>query len=117
MCVTYPEGVAGQWNQFEADLTAGLVALVADGLKAHLADEGPDWFWTKGIGVVTPHTAQKSLIRGGLRAAFPDGDPDRINGSVDTVERFQGQERWVILGSYAVGDPDTISQEADFLQT
>ncbi len=35
---------------------------------------------------------------------------------MDTVERFQGQERWVILGSYAVGDPDTISQEADFLQ-
>lgn len=116
MCVTYAEGVAGQWNQFEADLTTGIAALVAEGLKAYLASRPPEWLWTSGIGVVTPHTAQKSLIRGGLQATFPGQDPLCIAGSVDTVERFQGQERWVILGSYAVGDPDTISQEAEFLQ-
>ena len=116
ICVTYPEGVAGQWNQFEADLTTGAAALIVDGLKAHLVSQPADWLWTKGIGVVTPHTAQKSLIRSGLQAAFPGHDASWVGAAVDTVERFQGQERWVILGSYAVGDPDTISQEADFLQ-
>lgn len=117
VCVTYAEGVAGQWNQFEADLTAGVAALIAAGLATHLATQSPEWLWTKGLGVVTPHRAQRSLIRSGLRAAFPGSDPGQIVDAVDTVERFQGQERWVILASYAVGDPDTISEEAEFLQS
>lgn len=115
-CVTYPEGVAGQWNQFEADLTAGLAALIADRLAPHLATQPPEWLWAQGLGVVTPHRAQRSLIRLGLQTAFPGHVPAHIIDAVDTVERFQGQERWVILASYAVGDPDTISEEAEFLQ-
>lgn len=116
MCVTYPEGVAGQWNQFEADLTAGVATLIADRMAPHLASQPPKWLWGEGIGVVTPHRAQRALIRLGLQRSFPGHGPTEIDAAVDTVERFQGQERWVILASYAVGDPDTISEEADFLQ-
>jgi len=116
MCVTYPEGVAGQWNQFEADLTTGVAALLADRLGPHLATQPPEWLWSDGLGVVTPHRAQRSLIRAGLQTAFPGYSSAVVDAAVDTVERFQGQERWVIVASYAVGDPDTISEEAEFLQ-
>ncbi len=117
MCVTYPEGVAGQWNQFEADLTVGAAALVARRLERHLAGEPPDWLWARGLGVVTPHRAQRALVDAGLRDAFSTSTAAEIHAAVDTVERFQGQERWVILASYAVGDPDTVADEAEFLQS
>lgn len=116
MCVTYPEGVAGQWNQFEADLTVGTATLIAQRLERHLKAAPPDWLWTRGLGVVTPHRAQRSLVDSGLREVFGIAHAAEIHAAVDTVERFQGQERWVILASYAVGDPDTVADEAEFLQ-
>ena len=75
-------------------------------------------FWSRGVGVVTPHRAQQGLVISRLEAAFA-GDPghDRVAmlGAVDTVERFQGQERDVIIATLALGDPDMIAGEAEFL--
>jgi DNA replication ATP-dependent helicase Dna2 len=116
MCITYPEGVAGQWNQFEADLTVGLSSLIATHLQQHIANQSSNWLWREGLGIVTPHRAQRALITAGLHSAFSGYDPALIDAAVDTVERFQGQERWVILASYAVGDPDVVEDEAEFLQ-
>jgi hypothetical protein len=77
----------------------------------------PEKFWTKAVDVVTPHRAQQELIIGQLQRIFPDDAPSLIRGAVDTVERFQGQERDVIVASYALGDPDAIEDEDEFLMS
>jgi len=134
VCLTYPEGVSGQWNQFEADSVAALLwwysTLLADGLDGRTDSAGqpipsatalvrPEQVWKK-IGVVTPHRAQRARIIDRLAGVFatPGSDPATstwIADAVDTVERFQGQERDIIIASYAVGDPDTVAEEAEFL--
>lgn len=124
VCVTHTDGISGQWNQFEAETVASLVywyrrtlaAGVDQGKRKAMTDK---YFWTQGIGVVTPHRAQRTRIVELLSNVFKARDNEQltrlINDAVDTVERFQGQERDVILASYAVGDPDTIAEEAEFL--
>ncbi len=66
------------------------------------------------IGVVVPYRAQSRLIRSLLRRTIDDETIwSRI--IVDTVERMQGQEREVVLFSFATGSPAFAAQMADFL--
>ncbi|ABG04749.1 Superfamily I DNA and RNA helicases and helicase subunits-like protein [Rubrobacter xylanophilus DSM 9941] len=131
-CFVYPEGRSSQWNRFEADTVAALITLLY-GRAAGLSGErdpatgrplpvrgrpySPEEFWKRAVGVVTPHRAQQGLIVSRLRKVFPEVEPELIRGAVDTVERFQGQERDVILASYALGDPDAIADEDEFLMS
>ena len=66
------------------------------------------------IGVVVPYRAQSRLIRSLLRRNLMD---EEIVGKlvVDTVERMQGQERDVVLVSFATASPRFAAQVADFL--
>ncbi|HVV53322.1 MAG TPA: AAA domain-containing protein [Polyangia bacterium] len=130
VAVTYQDGRAGQANDFEADLVCSMVqdlywefSQLLDGEKdaagnvkaaAHASHE-PAEFWERGVGIVTPHRAQRALIVRRLRETFPDHDPRLIDAAVDTVERFQGGQRDTIIISFGVGDPDLISQEETFL--
>jgi len=66
------------------------------------------------IGAVVPYRAQSRLIRSLLRRNLMD---DEIIQKlvVDTVERMQGQERDVVLVSFATASPKFAAQVADFL--
>lgn len=61
---------------------------------------------TKGIGIVVPHRAQKAL----LQARLP-----QLVGAIDTVERFQGGERDLIIVSATVSDREYAEAESSFL--
>jgi hypothetical protein len=63
---------------------------------------------SSGVGVVTPHNAQRGLIKNLLS--------DGCEGvRVDTVERYQGGEGDFIIISTTVSDPDYVRGESDFL--
>jgi len=118
-CFVYPEGRSCQSNEFEAFAVTQLVTLARLTVRSDGGDElcTDTEFWTKKLGIVTPHRAQQALITRRLQQAFPTSDPSIIRSAVDTVERFQGQEREIIIGSYAVGDEDAIGQEETFLMS
>jgi hypothetical protein len=129
VCFIYEDDVAGQSNPFEADVVAALIWLLSGRLDRQLAGErnstgytplsgqphNEKSFWERAVGVVTPHRAQMSTIVSRLQATFPGHNPTAIWNAVDTVERFQGQQRDVIIGSFGLGDADLIRSEDEFL--
>jgi superfamily I DNA and/or RNA helicase len=63
---------------------------------------------SEAIGVITPHNAQKGLLKNMLSEGCE-------NARIDTVERYQGGEADFIIISSTVSDPDYIRSESDFL--
>lgn len=135
VCLVYDDRRSSQRNFFEAQTVAALIHLLNGRLADQLINENhpttgalisnsttpysAQRFWEEAIGVVTPHRAQQGLIISQLQALFGNTAPvaDWIRGAVDTVERFQGQQRDVIIASYALGDPDQIEDEEEFLMS
>lgn len=124
VAVTYPDGVSGQANQFEAECVVSIVILLRHVVSATLRGQNDvetnavhtdESFWNVGIGIVTPHRAQRAIIVQKLLDAFPEVCPNLIEDAVDTVERFQGGQRHTIIVSFGVGDPDIIVGEERFL--
>ncbi len=123
VALIHDDPVSSQANELEAGLVAGLAFCVRRSMARELdtGEGGPktefddDEFFDVGIGIVTPHKAQKALVVRALLAAFPDADPAKVYGAVDTVERFQGGERQTIIVSFGVGDTDVIEGEEAFL--
>lgn len=76
-----------------------------DPLTWHAVDKGyincGDAHWRLDNEIFAPLGVEGSLIR----------------EAVDTVERFQGQERDIMIASYALGDPDAIRDEDEFLMS
>ena len=114
---------SSQANEIEAGLVAGL-AYVTRQVVARELNEGKstsktayseDQFFESGIGIVTPHKAQKALVIRKLLELFPKANAQAVFESVDTVERFQGGERDTIIVSFGVGDTDIIEGEEEFL--
>jgi AAA domain-containing protein len=107
--ITYPTQPYTLSNPFEAQLIAAVASLYRLSLPA---DPGGRVLWENRLGIVTPHRAQVATIRNLLQRSniFSDHVP-----VVDTVDRFQGQEREVILSSYAVADRDFARSEEKFI--
>ena len=120
----YDDGLSNQKNQFEVDQISALVREVWNcEIKRFLKDLRK--FFGNGIGIVVPHTAQRTAVRNRLfddfKTILPEGGytdvelREIINGSVDTVERFQGQERDLIISGYVLGNEDAIASEEAFI--
>jgi Superfamily I DNA and RNA helicases and helicase subunits len=116
--VIHSDPYSSQRNDSEAKLVASMVdalwgrLLAVDGKLLR----GPDFF-KKGVGIVTPHRAQQSAVVQYLTDALQPDDLtlEEMMRSVDTVERFQGQEKLVMFASFGLGDGDQIAMEEEFL--
>ncbi|WP_455534837.1 DEAD/DEAH box helicase [Roseburia inulinivorans] len=119
----YDDGLSSQKNNFEIDKVTEMVLEVWNcGIRRF----GNDFrkFFEEGVGIVIPHTAQRTAIRKKLfdmfkvilLGSYNDSEIKAIiNGAVDTVERFQGQERDLIISGYVLGNDDAISAEEAFI--
>ena len=124
VAIRHREGISAQSNELEAQWVASLTWILAKCVNGWSDASGTGNTFSPGdmaaffgdhLGIVTPHRAQMSRIKALLQSVFPGVPPDLIDSAVDTVERYQGQERTVILASMAVGDPDAIAMEEEFL--
>jgi hypothetical protein len=134
-CYVYDDRRSSQRNFFEAEAITALLVLLNGRMANQLRNERhpstgvlippsttpytAQEFWDRAVGVVTPHRAQQGLIVSRLQQAFNASGAlaDAIRSAVDTVERFQGQQRDIIIASYALGDPDQIAEEEEFLMS
>jgi DNA replication ATP-dependent helicase Dna2 len=105
---TSPKGSKPKVNAHEAELVAFLVALIA---KAY----GPNFDPLQTVGVITPFRAQISCIQRyleQLQPQFPYPEAEKHPFSqitVDTVERYQGGSRAIIIVSFALAKPDLLA--------
>jgi len=107
--ITYPKSIHTVSNTFEAQIVSAICCLYRLVLGNNISE---DEFAKKYLGIVTPHRAQRSLIQNFLI----NSDINITNGGfIDTVDRFQGQERDLILSSYSVSDKDFVSSEDEFI--
>jgi hypothetical protein len=97
--IEHSEDQSQQQNLLEVELAAPLIAACVELLGLDGA---------RGLGVVVPHRAQKAA----LRTRFPEL---AAADAIDTVERYQGGERDVILVSATASDPAYVAAEAAFL--
>lgn len=114
----HPDEYSSQRNEQEADLVAGLVRSLYGRL---LPDKGETpltgvEFFKDGLGIVTPHRAQQAAVVERLMDFLPTNvEQAAMIATVDTVERFQGQEKTVMIASFGLGDRDQIAAEEEFL--
>ena len=73
---------------------------------------------SEGFGVVVPHRAQRASLQEIARTLTTidrSGDVERFSSAVDTVERFQGGERDVIIVSATESDRQYLLTAGEFL--
>ncbi|HEX6608249.1 MAG TPA: DEAD/DEAH box helicase, partial [Chloroflexia bacterium] len=97
--IEHDEAASQQLNPVEIALAEPLIRACTEDLQLNARD---------GLGVVVPHRAQKAA----LGRAFPALATAQ---AIDTVERFQGGEREVILVSTTASEPGYLLTEAEFL--
>src|SRR4051812_19767542 len=108
--VTHDEADSQVRNPFEQALIEPVLRALADPARHGLGAE-------EGLGIVVPHRAQRAA----LQQSFPElcvidptsGLPGR--SAIDTVERFQGGERTVILVSATESDRAYLLASSEFL--
>ena len=89
------DGVSPKINHSEASIVAGLAAQI-------YAEQGDTFDEARTLGVITPYRSQIALIKKEIEKL---GIPALNRILIDTVERFQGSERDVIIYSFCVNYP------------
>jgi DNA replication ATP-dependent helicase Dna2 len=118
IALVHSDEFSSQRNDPEAGLVASLVCALRGRLLPAAGDEplDPVAFYRHGIGIVTPHRAQQAaVIERLLTVAQSRAEREALMAAVDTVERFQGQEKTAMIASFGLGDVDQISAEEEFL--
>jgi superfamily I DNA and/or RNA helicase len=108
--VVHDEASSQMRNPFEQ-------ALIEPILRALTAADGYGLDAETGVGVVVPHRAQRAALQQafpGLCVLDPASGLPR-SSAIDTVERFQGGERTVILVSATESDRAYLLASSDFL--
>ncbi|OAS22536.1 bifunctional RecB family nuclease/DEAD/DEAH box helicase [Methylobacterium platani] len=118
VAVIHDDEHSSQRNDGEAALVSGIVRALRGRLLPEKGEEplSPVAFYGDGIGIVTPHRAQQAaVVERLLRIGSGQAEHEAMMAAVDTVERFQGQEKTVMVASYGLGDRDQIASEEEFL--
>ncbi len=121
----HEDDISSQSNEFEAGIVGSIVWILKNIIASELDGRnskntqfkkpGQEEFWNSCVGIVTPHRAQRSAVIRTLKSIFPEDSPELIENAVDTVEKFQGGEREIIIVTFGVGDEDLIISEEIFL--
>jgi len=98
--VVHGERESRNRNEVEAAIIRELVAASGD-------------VTPKSIAVLTPHRAQRTLLKQKLTPYI--GHTDSPVGIIDTVERLQGNESPTVIVSATESDPTAISMNAEFI--
>ena len=97
--IEHDEATSQRYNELELEILNALIGVCVHQMEMN---------GRTGLGVVVPHRAQRTLAQ----SQFPTlADA----GAIDTVERFQGNQRNVIILSATVSDPAFLRSERDFL--
>lgn len=105
--VVHNEDASQLRNQFEQELIAPVLNALAEVYELDCRS---------GLGVVVPHRAQRAALQEALPVLSERDDEGLIvRSSVDTVERFQGDERMVIVYSATESDPHYLVSASKFL--
>ena len=107
--VTHDEQRSMVRNDFERGLIGALLGVLS-GPSYELDGE-------EGVGVVVPHRAQRAALQLDLARALEQAPTSNhpVPPMVDTVERFQGGERRVIVVGATESDPQYLLAAGDFL--
>jgi hypothetical protein len=108
--VVHDEADSQLRNPFEQALIAPILEALADPRTYRLDPE-------HGLGVVVPHRAQRAALQEAV-PSLTRVDPATgalTLSAVDTVERFQGDEREAIVVSATESDPDYVLASCQFL--
>lgn len=107
--IEHDESESRSSNRFEAELVVQILRPLINA----------EYNATSGFGVVVPHRLQRSTIRELLRPHMPE-NPHQMFAEVDvpgidTVERYQGSERLVMIVSATESQLDYIQRNESFL--
>lgn len=123
---------SAQKNEFEANQIINIVKNIYDKKLCMYDNSNTEYnlinLFEEGIGIVVPHRAQRSKVRKDLLDYFSNTFEykslsvenqeivqKQIESCVDTVEKYQGQQREIMICSYVLGNEEYISIEEEFI--